>query len=56
MASDRAPAQPKAPGKVTLADVQRYPRYYIAGPGRRAASLSYCEHRYPLTASCPLCP
>lgn len=54
--SDAAPAHPKGPGKVTAADVKRYPRYYIAGSGRAAAGRSYCEHRYRLTASCPLCP
>jgi hypothetical protein len=56
MKRSTVPAHPKGPGEVTLADIKRYPRYYIAGPGRAAADRSYCEHRYLLTASCPLCP
>lgn len=50
------PVHPKGPGKVTPTDIKRFPDYYIAGPGRAAAGRSYCEHRYRLTASCPLCP
>ncbi len=50
------PSRPKKPGKVTAADVRRYPAYYISGPGRPAAEATQCEHGYRLTDSCPCCP
>lgn len=53
---DDVPAAPKGPGKVTVWDVKRFPRYYIAGDGRAAAEASQCSHGYRLTASCPNCP
>jgi hypothetical protein len=56
MADHPAPRRPKPAGKVTPRDAQRWPWYYIAGPGRAAAEQSHCEHRYRITDSCPLCP
>lgn len=51
-----APATPKPAGQVISTDIQQYPHYYIQGPGRPATAESYCDHGYPLTASCPNCP
>ncbi len=58
MSAKNAPAQPKKPGEVTPSDAATFPWFYCAtdGPGRLAAERSRCEHRYPITDSCPNCP
>ncbi|GAA2046721.1 hypothetical protein [Nocardiopsis rhodophaea] len=44
-----------APTRITKADVDRYPAYYICGPGRELADNTDCPHGYRLTDSCPCC-
>ncbi|WP_157430041.1 hypothetical protein [Actinomadura oligospora] len=39
----------------TYADVQKWPTYFIVGPGREVAEKTDCGHGYHLTDSCPCC-
>lgn len=55
LAIPRPPAEVLAKDAPTLADVKAWPDFFIAGPGRRAASATECPHAYYLTDSCPGC-
>lgn len=49
------PAEVLAQDAPTLADVHRWPHFFISGPGRAVASQTPCPHDYRLTDSCPGC-
>lgn len=49
------PAEVLAKDAPTLADVHKWPEFFILGPGRAVASQTPCPHDYRLTDSCPGC-
>lgn len=55
LAIPRPPAEVLAKDAPTVADVRRWPDFFISGPGRRVASATECPHAYYLTDSCPGC-
>ncbi|ALG07642.1 hypothetical protein [Kibdelosporangium phytohabitans] len=40
---------------ITAADIRKWPRYFLDGPGRKLAEQTDCRHGYRLTDSCPCC-
>lgn len=51
----RPPDDVLAKDALTVADVRRWPDFFITGPGRRVAAATLCPHAYYLTDSCPGC-
>lgn len=49
------PAEVLAKDAPTVADVRRWPDFFISGPGRAVAQVTECAHAYKLTSSCPGC-
>lgn len=55
LATPVPPADVLAQDVPTVADVQRWPRFFIGGPGQKIAERVRCPHDYALTSSCPGC-
>lgn len=56
-AIERPPAEVLARELPTLADVQRWPGFFIGGPGDRYARTANCPHDMALSTlvACPVC-